>query len=238
MTAQECGSVPKPDNGGVGPIRDNGKPDLPFPPVFANRGDAMSFQIIRKITKLTPGMDGIRKKAVPTILLALMIAASPVEAGILGVDVDVGVGIGNGGVDVDADVGVGGVGVGADVGIGGGGVGVGVGVGVAGVPGGPTVPGVPGVVDPITPGIATASGAAGSLVCAKDGNETAYNGFVVRDRDGAMIGWVHEATVSKGGKLLAMRIQSTGSACYKLANAGFRISGGEVWANVDAALFR
>lgn len=195
----------------------------------------MTFEIMRKIKELPTARAGLGRKAAPTILVALMFAAGPAGAGILGIDVDVDVG--GGGVGVGASVGVGGTNVDADVGIGGAGVGVDVSVGT-GVPGGPTVPGTPGVVKPGVPKVASGTAGAGGLVCAKDGNETAYNGFVVRDRDGAMIGWVHEATVSKSGKVLAMRIQSTGNSCYRLANAGFRISNDEVWANVDASSFR
>jgi hypothetical protein len=202
--------------------------------VFANGGDEMTFEIMRKIKKLPTSRTGLGQTAAPTLLVALMLAAAPAGAGILGVDVDVDVDVGGGGVGVGASVGVGGTNVDADVGLGGAGVGVDVSIGT-GVPGGPTVPGMPGVVKPGVPKVASG---AGGFVCAKDGNETAYNGFVVRDRDGAMIGWVHEATVSKSGKLLAMRIQSTGNGCYKLANAGFRISNNEVWANVDGNSFR
>jgi hypothetical protein len=213
----------------------------------------MSFEMMRKTMKPQSGKVGFGHMTAPTFLLALMFAATPVGAGILGVDVDLDVSLGHGGVGVGAGVGVGSVGVDADVGIGGGGVGVGAGVGVGGSgvdvsvgvgvggPGSPTGPGgpvKPGVVNPNLPAVASGEGGLGVLVCAKGGNETAYNGFVVRDRDGAMIGWVHEATVSKSGKVLAMRIQSTGNGCYKLANAGFRISKNEVWANVDATSFR
>ncbi len=198
----------------------------------------MTFEIMRKLKKLPTARTGLGPKAAPTILVALMFAAAPTGAGILGLDVDVDVDVGGGGgVGVGASVGVGGTHVDADVGIGGTGVGVGVSVGT-GVPGGPTVPGTPGVVKPGVPKVAAGTAGAGGFVCAKGGNETAYNGFVVRDRDGAMIGWVHEATVSKSGKVLAMRIQSTGNSCYKLANAGFRISNDEVWANVDGSSFR
>jgi len=186
----------------------------------------MSYHTILILKELTAGMDRFGRKTAPSILLALMIAAGPSAAGILGVDVDVGVSIGGGG---------GGASVGAGVGVGGTGVDVDVGVGLGG---GTAAPGAPGVVNPTNPAATAAKGGAGGMACAKDGNETAYNGFIVRDRDGAMIGWVHEATVSKGGKLLAMRIKSTGNSCYKLSNAGFRISGGEVWANVEGASFR
>jgi hypothetical protein len=188
----------------------------------------MSFEVIRTIKELRPGLGWMGRTAAPTILLALVLTASPVAAGPLGVDVGVGVSIGGGGVDVDVDagVGVGGVSVGASVG-----------VGTGGTPT-PGDPGVPGVVDPVNPVVVATKGSVKPLTCAKDGNETAYNGFVVRDRDGAMIGWVHEATVSPSGKVLAVRMQSTGSSCYKLANAGFRVSGDEVWANVDGTSFR
>jgi hypothetical protein len=191
----------------------------------------MSFEIFRTIKELRPGMVCTGRTAAPTLLLALVLTAGPVAAGKLGVDVDVGVSIGGGGVGVgvDADVGVGGASVGASVGVGTGGT---------TTPGDPGVPGVPGVVDPKAPVSVATTGRVKQLTCAKDGNETAYNGFVVRDRDGAMIGWVHEAPVSPSGKVLAVRMQSTGSACYKLANAGFRISGDEVWANVDGTSFR
>lgn len=186
----------------------------------------MSFHTIWRLEKLTAGMDRFGRKTVPSIFLALTIAAGPSAAGILGVDVDVGVSIGGGG---------GGANVGAGVSVGGTGVGVDLGVGLGG---GAATPGAPGIANPTNPAATTAKGGASGMACAKDGNETAYNGFIVRDRDGAMIGWVHEATVSKGGKLLAMRIKSTGNGCYKLSNAGFRISGGEVWANVEGASFR
>ena len=76
------------------------------------------------------------------------------------------------------------------------------------------------------------------MACAKDGNETAFNGFLVRDRDGDAFGWIHEATVSPDGKLLSVRLQSSGNSCYKLSNASFRIRGDEVWTNADAVKFR
>lgn len=187
----------------------------------------MLFESKRKIKKLKASNSGFGQSAALTVLMVLMFATTPAGAGILGVDV--GVSIGGGGVDVDADVGVGGTGAG---------VSASVGIGGPGVPGEPVTPGVPGVVDPGAVAGASGNSGANGLGCAKDGNETAYNGFVVRDRDGAMIGWVHETTVSKGGKVLTMRIQSTGNSCYKLANAGFRISNQEVWVNVDGTSFR
>lgn len=163
-----------------------------------------------------------------------------------------------GGVGVGASVGVGGVGVGANVGIGGGGVGVGANVGVGGtgvgvgvdvslgggVGTGPVGPGV----GPGGPGVsvsdddlrkAARSGlTAGKMPCAKDGNETAYNGFLVRDRAGDAFGWIQEATVSPEGKLVSVRLQSSGNTCYKLSNANFRVRGDEVWTNADAIKFR
>ena len=76
------------------------------------------------------------------------------------------------------------------------------------------------------------------MTCAKDGNVTALNGFVVRDRNGDVVGWVHDATMSPDDKLLAVRLQSPGKACYKLTSAAFRVKGEEVWTNVDADAFK
>lgn len=159
------------------------------------------------------------------LAMVLVFSAAPVGAGPLDVGLDVD--IGGGGIGVDLDVGIGGSGVGVDVALGGG-----------GAPGGPGVPGAPGVT-PGTGVIAKASsGNGGGWSCARDANETAYNGFVVRDRTGDTIGWVHGATVSPEGKLLAVRLQSVTKACYKLSGDGVRVSGGEVWANVHSSAFR
>lgn len=159
------------------------------------------------------------------LAMALVFSAAPVGAGPLDVGLDVD--IGGGGIGVDLDVGIGGSGVGVDVAVGGGG-------GIAG----PGVPGTPGV----TPGVGVVAkataGSGGGWSCARDTNETAYNGFVVRDRTGDAIGWVHGATVSPEGKLLAVRLQSATKACYKLSGDGVRVSGGEVWANVHSSAFR
>lgn len=188
----------------------------------------MSFETTVRIMELRSGMACLGRRAASSCLLALALTASPTVAGTLGLDVDLGVSLGGGNVGVDADVGVGGAGVSASVGLGGG----------TGSPGSPVSPVSPGVVDPNNPVVAAGKATGGGMACAKDGNETAYNGFVVRDRSGEMIGWVHEATVSPSGKVLAVRMLSTGKSCYKLANAGFRIKGEEVWANVDATVFR
>jgi hypothetical protein len=180
------------------------------------------------------------------VTLVLGAVATPVSAdllGGLGVDVDVGVGnsvnasvslgLGQGGSNVGANVGVGGSWAGVEVSLGGsGGVS---GSGGAGTPG--SGPGV--IID--EDGVArrvVASTSSGLMACAKDGNETAFNGYVVRDKAGTAIGWVHEATVSPGNKIVALRLQSTSSVCYKLAGGNFRIRGDEIWANVEAASFR
>lgn len=152
--------------------------------------------------------------------------------------------VGGSGVDVDVDLGGGGVGAGVDVSLGGdGGVGLDVDVGLGGggpgvVPGGPTGPGVVVVDDDGLRRAARDSVARGAMVCAKDGNETAFNGFLVRDRDGDAFGWIHEATVSPEGKLMSVRLQSSGNSCYKLSNAGFRIRGDEIWTNTNSVKFR
>ena len=204
----------------------------------------MWFEAIGKVKQTQPGKFILGCTSATAVILAIGLAASPVQAGLLDVDV----GIGGGGLDVDVDVG--GSNVDVDVGLGGGGVGVGVNVGLGGGtgtgPGGPgTGPGGPGT----GPGVvvvddeglrraARKSVAQGAMACAKDGNETAYNGFLVRDRDGDAFGWIHEATVSPDGKLMSVRLQSSGNSCYKLSNASFRIRGDEVWTNADSMKFR
>ena len=200
----------------------------------------MWFEAIGKVKQTQPGKFILGCTSATAVILAFGLAASPVEAGLLdGLDVDVD--IDKGGVDVDVDIGRSAVDVDVDLGDDGLGVGVDVGLGDDGSPGtgpgGPTGPGV--VVD--DDGLrraARASVARGSMACAKDGNETAYNGFLVRDRDGDAFGWIHEATVSPDGKLLSVRLQSSGNSCYKLSNASFRIRGDEVWTNADAVKFR
>lgn len=191
----------------------------------------MSVSFDGKVHDVQRGTGAKIFRRVGSCALALMLLGGPVAAGTLGLDVDLDVDIGHGGLGVDAGVGLGGIGVDASVGIGGG-------TGGPGGPGSPGGPGKPGVV-PGTDVAGTQGGTAGgTMVCARDANETAYNGFVVRDRDGDTIGWVHGATVSPEGKVIAVRLQSSSSACYKLTGAGFRISGSEVWANVDASAFR
>ncbi|WP_137112185.1 hypothetical protein [Rhodobacter sp. SY28-1] len=203
----------------------------------------MWFEAIGKVKQSQPGKFILGCTGASAIILAVGLTAVPVQAGLLdglGVDVDVG----KGGVDVDVDLGPADVDV--DVGLDRGGLDVGVDVGLGGDgPGGPGVnPG-----DPTGPGgvivdddglrrAARNAVATGAMACAKDGNETAYNGFLVRDRNGAAFGWIHEATVSPNGKLVSVRLQTSGNSCYKLSNASFRIKGDEVWTNADAMKFR
>lgn len=203
----------------------------------------MWFEAIGKVKQSQPGKFILGCTGASAIILAVGLTAVPVQAGLLGglgVDVD----LGKGGVDVDVDLGPadvdvdvgldrGGLDVGVDVGLGGGGPG---GPGVN--PGGPTGPGGVIVDDDGLRRAARNAVAAGAMACAKDGNETAYNGFLVRDRNGAAFGWIHEATVSPNGKLVSVRLQSSGNSCYKLSNANFRIKGDEVWTNADAMKFR
>lgn len=200
----------------------------------------MWFEAIGKVKQSQPGKFILGCTGASAIILAVGLTAVPVQAGLLG-------GLGGLGVGVDVDVEVGGGGVGVGVGVGGGGLGVGVNVGVGGPgvgPGNPTGPGTPtgpgGVVvdDDGMRRAARNAVAAGAMVCAKDGNETAYNGFLVRDRNGAAFGWIHEATVSPEGRLVSVRLQTSGNSCYKLSNASFRIKGDEVWTNADAMKFR
>lgn len=211
----------------------------------------MWFEAFGRVKHTQPGKFILGCTNTTAVLLVVGLAASPVQAGLLGgigVDVDVG----KGGLDVDVDLGRsnvdvdvglggngggGGVGVGVDIGLGGGGPGTGPG-GPGTGPGGPgTGPGVI-VDDDDLRRAARASLASGGMACAKDGNETAYNGFLVRDRDGDAFGWIHEATVSPDGKLVSVRLQSSGKACYKLSNANFRIRGDEIWTNTDSVKFR
>jgi hypothetical protein len=203
----------------------------------------MWFEAIGKVKQSQPGKFILGCTGASAIILAVGLTAVPVQAGLLGglgVDVDVGKGgvdvdVDLGPADVDVDVGLdrGGLDVGVDVGLGGGGPG---GPGVN--PGGPTGPGGVIVDDDGLRRAARNAVAAGAMACAKDGNETAYNGFLVRDRNGAAFGWIHEATVSPNGKLVSVRLQSSGNSCYKLSNANFRIKGDEVWTNADAMKFR
>lgn len=175
--------------------------------------------------------------------VVLMLLSGTASAGGLGLDVDLDVG--HGGIDLDVGVGAAGLDVDAGVGVGGSGVdvavGVGGGTGGAAGPGGPSGsggPGVPGVVNPTQPSVATVAGAGKKLACAKDGNATAYNGFVVRDRSGTAIGVVHDATVNADQKLVTVRMQSSGTSCFPLSGGSFKFRDGEIWTNADASSFR
>jgi hypothetical protein len=208
----------------------------------------MWFEAIGKVKQTQPGKFILGCTNTSVFVLAVGLTATPVQAdllGGLGVDVD----LDRSGLDVDVDIGGSNVDVDVALGGGGGGIGAGVNVGLGGGvgtgPGGPgTGPGGPGT----GPGVivdedglrraARSSLASGAMACAKDGNETAFNGFLVRDRDGDAFGWIHEATVSPEGKLLSVRLQSSGNACYKLSNANFRIRGDEIWTNTDSVKFR
>jgi hypothetical protein len=198
----------------------------------------MWFEAIGKVKQTQPGKFILGCTGASAMILAVGLTAVPSQAGLLG-GVGVDIGVDKGGVDVDVDIGRGNVDV--DVDLGGGGVGVGVDIGLGGGPGaGPGGPKGPGVIidDDGLRRAARASVAGGVMPCAKDGNETAYNGFLVRDRNGTAFGWVHGATVSPNGKLVSVRLQSSGNSCYKLSNASFRIRGDEVWTNADAGKFR
>lgn len=209
---------------------------------FASKGVAMWFEAIGRVKQTQPGKFILGCTSASAFVLAVGLTAVPVQAGLLGgLDLGVDVDVDKGGVDVDVDVGEtragvdvdlgrDGLGVDVDVGLGGGGPGVN--------PGGPTGPGGVIVDDDGLRRQARASLAGGTMPCAKDGNETAYNGFLVRDRNGTAFGWIHEATVSPNGKLVSVRLQSSGNSCYKLSNASFRVKGDEVWTNADAVKFR
>jgi hypothetical protein len=156
------------------------------------------------------------------LTVALALATTPVLAlNLGGIGVGVGVGAGHGGVGAGVGVELGGSSIGA-------GVGIGTGVDVVDDDGSET--------GGIRPRVARAGGG-GGMACARDGNETAYNSFVVRDRDGDRIGWIHEATVSPEGRILSVRLQSEGSTCYRVEGGNIRVGNGEVWMNADRAAF-
>lgn len=200
----------------------------------------MSFERIAKVDVQQPGTFSRGLCLGSIALIAAVLAAGPASAGLLGGGLSVGVGVGVGGTGVGAEVGVGGSSGGASVGVGigtgtGGGLGVGVDIGLGGGTGGGTGGGVPGE----GPTLARPDfNFAGSLPCAKGGNEASYNGFVVRDKSGDPIGWVNDATLSADNRLMSIRFQGAGNSCFKLSGAGLRVAKGEVWANVDGSGLR
>lgn len=214
---------------------------------------------IEKATAAKLKFDILRRTGARSICLAAVFACGAAPGWALGlsvggISVGVGAGAGHGGVGVGAGVGVGGISAGAGVGIGANGVGAQAGVSVGatggttgtggtgtGTPGGGVTPDDDTLVDDDVNGTTTSpvpTMSTKSMVCARDGNVSAYNGFPVRDRKGEVLGWVHDAVVSPDDKLLTVRLQSTGKTCYKLSSAGFRVRNGEVWTNVDAAALR
>jgi hypothetical protein len=195
---------------------------------------------------LALGWSGL---AAPAWSLGLGGSGVGVDVSIGGGGVGVGVDVGGVGVDVEACVGTcsgsGGTGGGGSGGGGSGGGGTGGGgtggggTGGGGSGGGGTGGGGMVADDGTDRGLVRgASSRGGRMTCARDGNATAFNGYVVRDRNGIPVGIVHDATLSPDMKLVAVRMQSNGRACYALSGAAFRVRDGEVWANVDAASFR
>jgi hypothetical protein len=196
------------------------------------------------------GTVGTRLGTTMAVLALLSTPATALNLGGVGVGVDVS--LGHGGVGVGVDVGLGGGGVGVDVGLGGGGSGGGgsgggsggggSGGGGSGGGGSGGGPGDGGAEDDgdqdRSASTRSAAGASGRMPCAGGGNATAFNGFVVRDREGAAIGWVNDAKIGPDQKILSVKMQSNGKACYSLTGGTFRLTGEEVWVNVDGAKFR
>jgi hypothetical protein len=147
--------------------------------------------------------------------------------------VGAGVGVGSGGVSAGVGVGGSGGGLGVGVGVGGGGVGVGVG----GVDGGGTDGGTPGAVartqTPTTTQTAPVTRRA-SLRCAKGGNTTAFNGFAVQDRSGAVVGWVHSAEVSPDLRISNIRMESVSQSCFSVSGGSLAVANGAIRSGLRA----
>ncbi len=167
-------------------------------------------------------------------------------------------GVGVGGVRAGASVGGGSVagvgvsvggasGIAAGVSVGGGTV-AGVGVSVGGAaPGTPTTPGVtpPVVIAPeVTPVSVTRPATkivpppAAKMRCAKGGNSQVYNGLPVSDRNGTVMGWVHDTSLDQSLKIAGVSFQSVDNRCLSLSGGSYKLAGGTVQVNMDASRLR
>lgn len=171
-----------------------------------------------------------------------------------GLDVDVGLGLGNSGIEADVGVGIGRSGVGADVDVGVGRIGragaSGLGIGVSLKTSSPaansgTSGGTPasGAVDPSTvssnpEAAAKARRMLGSLTCARGGNTQVFNGFSVVDRNGQMVGWVHDAQITPDQTITQLQFQTVRNVCVGLRGGSYSVSGSEVSVNMDGSRFR
>ena len=194
----------------------------------------------------------ISAAATPVSALEVSVGGISAGASVGGGGVSAGASVGgSGGVNAGASVGGGGVSAGASVG-GGGGINAGVGIGGGGVSagvsiGGRTPPGTtpanpPGTgvagVDQNEPSSRQLRRANKSLICAKGGNTSAFNGFALIDTDGSTVGWVHGAEIGTDQRIKSVRLMSASGTCYALNGGSFKVKGEEVWVNVDASKFR
>ena len=197
----------------------------------------------KSLSDRRPSLMGLRVSVLLSVgVVALMCAAAtPVSALDVSVGgISAGASASTGGVSAGASVGGGG-GINAGVGIGGGGVSAGVSIGGRTPPGttpaNPPGTGVAGV-DPNEPSSRQLRRANKSLICAKGGNTSAFNGFALIDTDGSTVGWVHGAEIGTDQRIKSVRLMSASGACYALNGGSFKVKGEEVWVNVDASKFR
>ncbi len=171
-----------------------------------------------------------------------------------GLDVDVGLGLGRGGIDANVGLGLGRSGLAADVDVGvsnngptaTSGLGVGVSIGTSrSATGSGTSGGTPGsaAVDPSTvssnpEAAAKARRMLGSLTCARGGNTQVFNGFSLVDRNGQMVGWVHDAQITPDQTITQLRFQTVRNTCVGLKGGSYSVSGSEVRVNMDGSPFR
>lgn len=101
----------------------------------------------------------------------------------------------------------------------------------AGGPNGGPKP-VPGM--PVTTQKAAANGQGR---CAGGGNTRALDGVAVFSKDGAVIGWVHDAVLARDSSVKTLKIQTNRetvgrAGCFTLSSAGFRLLDSGIGTNV------
>lgn len=112
-----------------------------------------------------------------------------------------------------------------------------------GVPGGGT-PGTPGMPSVGVQGVALSTSNAPqmrrqAMACAGAGNASVYDGYPLVDRNGLLIGTVHDTRLSSDLKIAAVRVKTVGNRCVGLEGGSYKVlADGRVWVDMDGARFR
>jgi hypothetical protein len=112
-----------------------------------------------------------------------------------------------------------------------------------GTPGGGTT-GTPGAPSPGASAVALSASSTQpvrrqALACAGEGNSSVYDGYALVDRNGLLIGRVHDTRLSPDLKIAALRVRTASNRCIGLEGGRYKVlADGRVWVDMDGARFR